>query len=212
MVRKGLMPVDLLSIKGRVILAVHSLEISIGEAKRRRWQAIRDGIQPEYVPLRVNTVNPWTGQPAYAYFKEYSVSHNLVVDEGDDLIADLLQNTTERTKLDSSNGYMAVGTAGTSPTKGATNWVQTPTGSAEVMDAGYPQTKGAWAAANANVIVYKATFEAGDLNDTGIDEAVLANGTSEGASDTMAYAQMTSVDVTTVDTLAITWEITLLGA
>jgi hypothetical protein len=76
------------------------------------------------------------------------------------------------------------------------------------MDATYPVTKGAWAAADDNVIVYKATFEAADLNDTGIDEAILDNGT-----DALAYAQITpAVDVSTSDTLEVTWEITALGA
>jgi len=143
--------------------------------------------------------------------KQVAFNKNLVVDEGDALIADLLQNTTEKTKLDSTNGYIAVGTGGIAAQKSHT-WVQTQTGSAEVMDTGYPQTKGDWGAANDNVIVYKATFEAGDLNDTGIDEAVLANNTSDVGAETMAYAQMTSVDVGTSDTLAVTWEITLLGA
>lgn len=156
--------------------------------------------------------NQFTGEMEVVYLQQKPVTKNLVVDEGDALIADLLQNTPEKQKLDVSNGYIAVGKGGTAPSKSATNWVQTPTGSAEVMDAGYPQTKGDWAAANDNVIVYEATFEAGDLNDTGIDEAVLANNTAEGTSETMAYAQMTSVDVTTADTLKVTWEITLLGA
>ena len=53
---------------------------------------------------------------------------------------------------------------------------------------------------------YKATFEAGDLNDTGIDEAILESTTP----DCMAYAQITpTVDVSTSDTLEVTWEITL---
>jgi hypothetical protein len=76
------------------------------------------------------------------------------------------------------------------------------------MDATYPVTKGDWAAADDNVIVYKSTFEAGDLNATGIDEALLGNGT-----DTLAYAQISpAVDVSSSDTLEVTWEITLLGA
>ena len=76
------------------------------------------------------------------------------------------------------------------------------------MDTGYPQTKGSWGAADDNVLVYVATFEAGDLNATGIDEALLGNGT-----DTLAYAEINpAVDVTTSDTLEVTWELTFLGA
>jgi hypothetical protein len=76
------------------------------------------------------------------------------------------------------------------------------------MDTGYPQTEGGWGAANDGVIVYKATFEAGDLNNNGIDEALLGNGT-----DTMAYAQITpAIDVSATDTLECTWKLTLLGS
>lgn len=136
-----------------------------------------------------------------------SVNHNIVTNEGDALIADLLQQTPERTKVDNTNGVIGVGTGFTSETK-TVDALVTQTGSNEVMDATYPQTKGAWAATDDNVIVYKATFEAGDLNATGIDEALLGNGT-----DTLAYAQISpAVDVTTSDTLEVTWEITLLGS
>ena len=134
-------------------------------------------------------------------------NHNIVTDEGDAIIADLMQETPERTKVDNTNGLIGVGTGYVSETK-ATDALVTQTGSDEAMDATYPVTKGAWAAADDNVIVYVSTFEAGDLNDTGIDEAILTNGT-----DTLAYAQITpTVDVSTSDTLEVTWEITLLGA
>ena len=136
-----------------------------------------------------------------------SVNHNIVTSEGDALIADLMQETTERTKVDNANGVIGVGTGWVSTTK-ATDILVTQTGIDEAMDATYPITKGDWAAADDGVIVYVSTFEAGDLNDTGIDEALLGNGT-----DTLAYAQITpAVDVSTSDTLEVTWEITLLGA
>lgn len=139
--------------------------------------------------------------------KMISVNHNIVTNEGDALIADLLQDTPERTKVDNTNGLISVGTGFTTEAKTVDALVSI-TGSAEAMDASYPQTKGAWAAADDNVIVYKSTFEAGDLNATGIDEALLGNGT-----DTMAYAQISpAVDVSSSDTLEVTWEITLLGA
>lgn len=134
-------------------------------------------------------------------------NHNIVTDVGDALIADLMQETPERTKLDNANAVIGVGTGYSAETKTVTTLV-TQTGSDEAMDATYPQTKGAWAAANDGVIVYVSTFEAGDLNDTGIDEAILDNGT-----DTLAYAQITpAIDVASADTLEVTWEITFLGA
>lgn len=134
-------------------------------------------------------------------------NHNIVTNEGDALIADLLQETPERTKVDNANGVIGVGTGFTSEAK-TVDALVTQTGSNEGMDGGYPQTKGAWAAADDNVVVYVATFEAGDLNDTGIDEALLGNGT-----DTLAYAQISpAVNVTTSDTLEVTWEITFTGS
>jgi hypothetical protein len=136
-----------------------------------------------------------------------SVNHNIVTNEGDALVADLMQETPERAKLDNANGVIGVGTGFVSELK-TTDALVTQTGSDEAMDATYPQTKGAWAAADDGVIVYVSTFEAGDLNDTGIDEALLGNGT-----DTLAYAQITpAVDVSSSDTLEVTWEITFLGA
>ena len=136
-----------------------------------------------------------------------SVNHNIVTNEGDALVADLMQQTPERTKVDNTNGVIGVGTGFTSEAK-TTDALVTQTGSDEAMDATYPITKGDWAAADDNVIVYVSTFEAGDLNATGIDEALLGNGT-----DTLAYAQISpAVDVGSSDTLQITWEITFLGS
>ena len=135
------------------------------------------------------------------------INHNIVTSEGDALVADLMQETPERTKVDETNGLIGVGTGFASETK-AIDALVTATGSDEDMDVGYPQTKGDWAATDDGIVVYMATFEAGDLNDTGIDEALLHNGT-----DTLAYAEINpAVDVSASDTLEVTWEITVLGA
>jgi hypothetical protein len=134
-------------------------------------------------------------------------NHNIVTDEGDALIADLMQETPERTKVDETNGKIGVGTGFVTELK-STDTLVTQTGSDEEMDVSYPVTKGDWAAAEDNVVQYRATFEAGDLDDTGIDEALLGNGT-----DTLAYAEITTpVDVGASDTLQVDWEITLLGS
>ena len=134
-------------------------------------------------------------------------NHNIVTDEGDALVADLMQETPERTKVDFTNGKIGVGTGFVTELK-STDALVTQVGSDEEMDASYPTTKGDWAAAEDNVIQYRATFEAGDLDDVGIDEALLGNGT-----DTLAYAQITPpVDVSASDTLQVDWELTFLGA
>ena len=134
-------------------------------------------------------------------------NHNIVTDEGDALIADLMQETPERGKVDNANGKIGVGTGFVTELK-STDALVTQTGSDEEMDATYPKTEGDWAAADDNVVQYRATFEAGDLDDTGIDEALLGNGT-----DTLAYAQITpAVNVSSSDTLQVDWELTLLGS
>jgi hypothetical protein len=139
--------------------------------------------------------------------KMQMTNHNIVTDEGDALIADLMQQTPERTKVDNSNGLIGVGTGFVTELK-STDALVTQTGSDEDMDPTYPITKGDWAVAEDNVVQYRATFEAGDLDDTGIDEALLGNGT-----DTLAYAEITTpVDVGASDTLQVDWEITILGA
>lgn len=139
------------------------------------------------------------------------VNHNIVTDEGDALIADLMAHTPAKTKVDNTNGFIAVGTGYTGASNKTATDVLTPTGSREAMDATYPKVKGAFGAANDNVTQYRSTFEAGDLNVTGIDEVALMNASTSG--DCLAYAQITpAIDVTSADTLQIDWELTFLGA
>lgn len=140
------------------------------------------------------------------------VTHNIVTDEGDALVADQMSDTPSQTKVDGTNGHIEVGTGFTSESKTATSCT-TPTGSPEILDTGYPQLKGSFGAADDNVTVYRATFEAGDLNTTGIDEAALLNNASAGAAECLAYAQISpALNVTSSDTLEITWELTFTGS
>lgn len=140
------------------------------------------------------------------------VTSNIVTNEGDALVADLMSETPTQTKVDNTNGYIEVGTGFVSEIKTRTSCT-TPTGSPEAMDALYPQQKGAFGAANDNVTVYRSTFEAGDLNVSGIDEAALINNAVAAAAACLAYVEITPVlNVTASDTLQITWELTFLGA
>lgn len=139
-------------------------------------------------------------------------NHNIVTNEGDALVADLMAQTPARTKVDNTNGHIEVGTGYVSEVKTATSCT-TPTGSPEVMDATYPVLKGTWGNTDDNVTQYRATFEAGDLNATGIDEAALLNNASAAAGDCLAYAQISpAVNVTTSDTLQVDWELTFTGS
>jgi len=155
--------------------------------------------------------------------KQRSVSHNIVVDQGDASVADLLANTPLQTKFDGTNGFIEVGTGwtGVSPkTNTKVNTQATAGGGGNapplVMDGTYPKLKAAWAAipsADSKTIVYKVTFTAGLLNATGINEAAIVNSVTHAAGHCMAYGQITpSVNVGILDTLAVTWEIKYLGA
>lgn len=138
-----------------------------------------------------------------------SINHNIVTNHGDALVADALAETPARQKVSNANGRMTVGTGWTGTTPKNNVACNTATGSAEALDATYPKLKTAWGGANDNVVQYQATWEAGDLNASGIDEVALHNTTV----DNLAYAQITpAVDVTAADTLTVLWEITALGA
>lgn len=144
--------------------------------------------------------------------KQRSVTHNIVTNEGDACIVDALSTTPTQTLFNNANAYIEVGTGYAGGGKSQTSCA-TPTGSPEAMDATYPKQKGAFGAANDNVLQFKATFEAGDLNATGIDEAAILNNAVAGSADCLAYAEISpSVNVGASDTLAITWELTFLGA
>jgi hypothetical protein len=80
-----------------------------------------------------------------------------------------------------------------------------------VLDNDYPQKKEAWGNDGDTTVVYRATFPAGALNASGINECCLLNGNT-GSAVSLAYAQVTpTVSVTSSDTLQIVWELTILG-
>jgi hypothetical protein len=143
--------------------------------------------------------------------KSVSKWHNIVTDYGDALIADLMANTPEKQKLDNANAYIEAGTAWSATAAKQQNaGCHTPTGARKGMQATYPKTKGAFGAANDNVIQYRCIFAAGDLAAT-VNEAALLNASVSG--ECLAYGHITpDAVVTASDSLQIDWEITLLGA
>ena len=136
--------------------------------------------------------------------------HNIITNQGDALLADWLITAPTKTKITESTGRIAVGTGWTGVSAKANTGCNNQVGTRQAMDSGYPQTEGAFGAADDNVIIYRATFAAGSLNTNGIDEAALMNAASSG--ECLAYAQITpEVNITSNDTLQIEWEITFLG-
>jgi hypothetical protein len=137
--------------------------------------------------------------------------HNIVTREGDALIADALLASPAKTKVTSAAGFIQAGTGWTGNSAKTNTRCNTPAGSMQALDAGYPALKAAWGSSGDTTLVYRATFAAGELNANGINEAALLNGSGGGAN-CLAYAQVTpSVNVTSSDTLQIQWEITILG-
>ena len=143
---------------------------------------------------------------------EMGINHNIVTDQGDAMIADLMQETPTQTKVDETNGHVEVGTGWTG--SGAKQQEVCNTSIAvEVMDVGYPTTEGAFGAANDNVTQYRSSFEAGEAEATDLDEAALLNDITPASADCLAYGQITpAVTVGASDTLQVDWELTVLGA
>jgi hypothetical protein len=137
--------------------------------------------------------------------------HNIVTRQGDALIADALLASPTKTKVTSSSGYIQVGTGWTGNSTKTNTRCNAPTGAMKLLDSGYPALKAAWGSTGDTTLIYRATFAAGTLNVSGINEACLVNGNAT-ASISLAYAQITPVvNVTSSDTLQIQWEITILG-
>jgi hypothetical protein len=137
--------------------------------------------------------------------------HNIVTREGDALIADALLVSPNKAKVTSSSGYIQVGTGYTGNSTKTNTRCNSPTGTMEQLDTGYPQLKAAWGSTGDTTVIYRATFEAGDLNANNVNEACLLNGSGTTAN-CLAYAQISpSVNITVSDTLQVQWEITILG-
>lgn len=138
--------------------------------------------------------------------------HNTITTLGDNLIADMMISNPTQNKVDATNGYMLVGTGWTGSTPKNNTSVNTATGTYKKLDTGYPKIKGIFGATDGNVVLYRASFAAGDLNANGINEVALMNGNTAAAK-CLAYAQITpSVNVTSADSLQIDWQITVSGS
>ena len=138
--------------------------------------------------------------------------HNTITNQGDGLIADLLISNPTQNKVDATNGYMRVGTGWTGTTPKNNSAVNTATGSFKKLDSTYPKTKAAFGSSGQNVVLYRTSFAAGDLNANGINEVAVMNGNPTSAK-CLAYAQVSpAVNVTSADSLQIDWQITVSGS
>jgi len=137
--------------------------------------------------------------------------HNIVTREGDALIADALLVTPFKAKVSSENGYMQFDTGWTGNSAKTNTRYNTTAGNMEALDTGYPALNAEWGETGDTTVIYRAIFEADELNVNGINEAALLNDNSADAN-CLAYAQITpAANVALTDMLQIVWEITMLG-
>lgn len=151
--------------------------------------------------------------------KQISENHNIITSSGDSLIADVLQDTPARQKIDNAHGYIVVGTGWTGTSIKTNVDVNTQTGVSQGLDPTYPKVKEAWGDGvqpdtDSNIIQYKATYLPGSLNAMGINEAAIVSAALPGATtNCLAYAQITpAINVAILDSLILSWEISFVGA
>ena len=137
--------------------------------------------------------------------------HNIITRQGDALLADWAAPVPTKTKITGSTGYLQVGTGWSGVGTKENTRCNTPVGAMELMDSTYPKLQAAWGNAGDTTLLYRATFDAGDLNTVGLNEVVLLNGNTTGAF-CLAYAQIAPpVTVYSTDTLQVDWAITFNG-
>ena len=142
---------------------------------------------------------------------ECAFNHNIVTRQGDALVADAMSDTQARTRVDNTNGKIGVGTGYTGTTIKQQTALNTPTGARQAMDSTYPHVQAAFGSSGDGVVLFHATFGAGSLNATGINEAGIFNAAAAG--DMFSYAQVTpAVNMGLSDTLVVQWAITFLGS
>jgi hypothetical protein len=150
--------------------------------------------------------------PRFSYLKQESVSHNIVTDDGDAMIADLMSQTPALQKLDNTHGFIQCGTGWSATNAKAQTWVHTATGPAKALSATYPKLKGTFGNANDNVVQFQTAFVAADFGSVTLNEAVLSNANADVGGQAQAYGNINpSVVITAADSMTLLWEITLLG-
>jgi hypothetical protein len=148
----------------------------------------------------------------YGKIKYENISHNIITAQGDAYIADLLALTPARQKINGTNCYIAVGTGYTGIDNKNQTWVNTQTGPAQLVTTLYPQLAAVWGVSGDNQLNFAFTYAAGTLNATGINEAVIVSANVQGVTTTcLAYAQISSLNVSISDSLAVTWQVLFNG-
>ncbi len=145
--------------------------------------------------------------------------HNLITDAGDDYVAKKIIaaiSPATPSAPTAANG-MKLGTGNTAVTKASTAsaLITYLTGSNAAFDATYPQSANLGSGLGVNA-VYRTTWAAGTATSSSIQEVVIINDQASNATSTSANtysrAVLTTVNKTSTDSLAVTWNWKALGA
>ena len=129
----------------------------------------------------------WNGN-----IKQEELVHNLVVDAGENHIADRLSTTPTGAAM----GWMAIGTGSTAAAFGDT-----------ALGAEVDRNALTSATDSVNVVTYVGTWAAGDGTNAALREAGIFNASSVGTM--LARAVYSNIDKQAGDTLTITWTVTI---
>jgi hypothetical protein len=124
--------------------------------------------------------------------KDYQHVHNLVVDTGENHIADALSSSPAQAAM----GWMEIGTGSTAAAFG-----DTALGTAVDRNALTSRTD------SVNVVTYVGTWAPGDGTNSALREAGIFNASSAGTM--LARAVYSNIDKQAGDTLTITWTVTI---
>lgn len=145
----------------------------------------------EFVPVQGEVVLELFDE--YGNLKQIERTHNLVVDDGEEHIADQLSSSPGQTAM----GWMAIGTGSTAAAFG-----DSALGTEIDRNALTSRTD------SANVVTYVGTWAAGDGTNSALREAGIFNQASVGGV-MLARAVYANIDKQAADTLTITWTVTI---
>jgi hypothetical protein len=143
--------------------------------------------------------------------------HNLITDAGDLYYAGkaIVGISPANASAPTAANGMKLGTASTAATKTDAGLATYLSGSNAAFDSTYPQTANLGTTLGVNA-VYKTTWAAGTATSSTINEVVIVNDQATNADSTAANtysrAVLTTVNKTSSDSLAVTWNHKFLGA
>jgi hypothetical protein len=136
--------------------------------------------------------------------------HNIITKQGDSLIVDALEVHPYFPKIDMTTGYVQIGTGWNGINTKYNRSCNEPTGIMKNLTY-YPDCLYSLSPDGKNGMIYEVTFQAGELNVNGINEACLFS-KNENMTISLAYSEITPpANVAISDSLEIIWEVLIEG-